>query len=183
MIGSAILVLLGVLALLFVLRATRGAAAVVTRPEDLPGYSVPVDVTAFLNLIDGEEQAFLARNLDHRRFRQLQRQRRRAARAYVRAAAQNAALLLRFAEAARSNPDSRLAESAAELATTALSVRLACLELMVKLSLPLPGGTLHARGLNLVSSYERASYKLDRVVRLQQPKIATRVCSAFIAYG
>jgi hypothetical protein len=181
MLGGAILVVVGVLVLFFMVRVTRGAAAAVTRPEDLPGHSIPVDITAFLNLIDAQEQAFLAQTLNRRCFRKLQRQRRRAARAYVRAAAHNAALLLRFAEAERDNPNPQVANSAAELAGTAISVRLACFMLIVKLSLPFPAAALHGRGVSLVSSYEHAYYTLDRVIRLQQPMIATRVCAAFIA--
>jgi hypothetical protein len=147
----------------------------------LPGHSIPVDLTAFLNLIDSQDQDFLARTLDRRRFRRLQRQRRRASLQYVRAAAHNAALLLRFAEAARLSPDAELAKSAAELASIAISVRLACLILMLKLLIPLPGTTLRIRAAGLASRYERASYTLGRVVRLQQPRLATRVCSGFLA--
>jgi hypothetical protein len=177
---SLITVAVALLVLVFVIRVARGAGAAVSRPEELPQHTIPVDLAAFQNLIDSQEEQFLESNLEPRRFRQVQRQRRRATLEYVYAAAHNAAVLLRFAQAARASADPEVAKSAAELATVAIHVRLVCLVLILKLHLPM---TVKAATVNFTTSYERASFALGRVVRLQQPTLASRVCSGFMISG
>jgi len=174
---SLIFVAIGILLLVFVVRVAKGNAQVVTQPEELPNHVIPLDLVAFGNLISADEQQMLARTLDRRRFHMVQRSRRRATLAYVTVAAHNAAVLLRFADALRSSADPKLANSAAELAAIAIRTRLICLLLMVKLRMPLG---LQVGTLNFVSCYERASFALRQVVALQQPRVASRVCSSFI---
>jgi hypothetical protein len=180
MTASLIVVSIALLILVFVIRVARGGGAAVSRPEELPQHTIPVDLAAFRNLIDSEDEQYLARNLDPRRFRQVQKQRRRATLEYIYAAAHNASVLLRFAQAARASADPEVAKSAAEFATVAISVRLVCLVLILKLHLPI---AVKVAMVNFTSRYERASFALSRVVRLQQPTLTTRVCSGIITAG
>ena len=109
MILTLILVFAALATILVLLRAARGQSVAIAGLEDLQGRTTAIDMAAFRNLVDPQEEKFLRDNLPPKEFSSIQRQRTRAAIVYVRCAAQNAAILLRLGEAARhhSNPQSR----------------------------------------------------------------------------
>jgi hypothetical protein len=82
-----------------------------------------VDLRAFRNLTDPEEEEYLRRSLPPADFRHIQRERLRATMDYIKGAASNAAVLMRVAEAARHSPDPATAQAAARLVDDAIRLR------------------------------------------------------------
>lgn len=99
-----------------VIRLSRGR-------ESKIGQIRSVDLRAFRNLMDPEEEEYLRRNLPAADFRRIQRQRLGAAVEYVKCAAFNAAALMRFAEAARHSPDPATVQAAVKLTDNAIRLR------------------------------------------------------------
>src|SRR5688500_8471474 len=98
---AVIFVVVALAVMLLLWRATRARSVDVSGLDDLEGKTQPVDLAAFRNLTDPEEEAFLRENLDAADLRRVQRARLRAALEYVRRANQNAAVLLKLGELAR----------------------------------------------------------------------------------
>lgn len=95
------------------------------RKAEVPSVSglVPIDVDAFRNLIDENEELYLRQRLPGSEFRRIHRQRMLAAVEYVRAAYANAGILVRIAEAARESADPQVAEAAGKLFENAVQLR------------------------------------------------------------
>src|SRR2546425_9222969 len=80
-----IIVILAAIALaLIVFRTAHGSATKIATVDDLEGCTEPIDLPAFLNLLDPAEEEFLRANLSPQVFRRIQRQRLLAAAEYVR---------------------------------------------------------------------------------------------------
>jgi hypothetical protein len=94
-----------------------------------------VDLRAFRNLMDPEEEEHLRRHLPPADFRRIQRERLRAAVEYVECAAFNAGILMHFAEAARRSPDPATARAAANLSEHAVRLRSYAFQAIPKLYL------------------------------------------------
>jgi len=103
-----------------------------------------VDVNAFRNLINENEDEYLRRNLPSAEFRKIQRERRLAAIEYVRCAARNAAILVRVAETARLDPDPAVAQAGARLLENAMRLRIYAFRMIPRLyyAALFPGATL-----------------------------------------
>lgn len=123
-------IILAVVALLFSLfllwqvlsRYSRPAAIQTNRAE-----LVPVDIEAFENLTDPEEERFLRSNLPPPEFRRVQRLRLRAAKVYIAALSQNAGLLAAIGQAASLNAEPEIAATGRELLHKAIRLKLFCL--------------------------------------------------------
>jgi|ERR1700678_300693 hypothetical protein len=87
-----------------------------------------LDIEAFRNLVDPEEEAFLRSTLPADQFRTIKRQRAWAAFAYVRTLSHIALEFSRFGHAVRSSPDPRLAELGRQVASGAVHLRLVAFE-------------------------------------------------------
>jgi len=87
-----------------------------------------LDLAAFRNLVDPEEEAFLQSRLPADQFRKIKRERTWAALAYVRDLSRIALEFSRFAHAAQSSSDPRLAELGRQIAHGAVSLRLLALQ-------------------------------------------------------
>jgi hypothetical protein len=172
---SAILVLVSICALLFLFRAVLRRNQAARRLDDPAGRVRPVDLEAFRNLVDRDEEAFLRRHLPPRRFRKVQRARLRAAAEYVCCVAGNAAILLRLGEAAGHSPDPRIAQAGRELVDNALRLRrysvLALAQLYV--GVLFPGSRITPAGI--ADQYQQLSAALTQMGRLQYPSRGARV--------
>jgi hypothetical protein len=178
MIVAFAFVLVSLLVLAGLFYAARGQNASVANLDDLVGRTRPVDIEAFRNLIDPDEEEFLRDNLLPTEFRVVQRERLRAAVDYVRAASHNAAILLRFGEAARRNEDSRIASAGQQLIDSALRLRLYALLSIPKLyvGIALPGARVSPA--SLVDSYQRLSSLAGQLVVMEHPARAARLSAA-----
>ncbi len=87
-----------------------------------------LDLEAFQNLVDPDEEAFLRSSLPADQFRTIKRERAWAALAYVRTLSHIALEFSRFGHAARHSPDPRLAELGRQIVSGAVSLRLRALE-------------------------------------------------------
>jgi hypothetical protein len=97
------------------------------------GQLTPVDLEAFENLIDPEEELYLRNNLPPGQFRGVQRTRARAARLYVAALSHNAAVLAAVGESARSHADPAVAATGEELAQRAVRLKVWCLLALLRM--------------------------------------------------
>ena len=116
-------VLVSVLGLVALLLLTKGYWF--ARKIDVPQTSdlVPIDVDAFRNLIDENEEVYLRERLPALEFRRIHRERMLAGIEYVKAAYANAGILVRIAEAARDSADPQIAEAAGKLFDNAVQLR------------------------------------------------------------
>lgn len=151
---SIIVVVFAVLALWFFVRAASlfvASRQVVDNPAE---HLKTVDVEAFRNLMDTEEEAYLRDHLQPGDFRRIQRERLQAAVEYITGAAQNAAVLVRLGEAARSDPDPATAAAAEKLIANAVQLRMYALQAIPKLyvAMVLPGRRVAP--IRVAESYE-----------------------------
>jgi hypothetical protein len=172
---SAILVLGSILVLLSLFRVVQRRNQAARSLDELAGHIRPVDLEAFRNLVDRDEEVFLRLHLPPRRFRKVQRERLRTAAEYVSCVAQNAAILLRLGEAAAHSPDPRIAQAGRELVDNALRLRryavLALAQLYV--GVLLPGSRITAAGI--ADQYQQLSGALTQMGRLQYPSRGARI--------
>lgn len=178
MITVLILGLFALAMMAVLLLAVRGQKVEVRNLQELEGCTRPVDLEAFRNLTDPQEEQYLRERLAPGEFRSIQRERLRAALEYVRRAAHNASVLLRVGEAARANADPEIAQAAGELVESALRLRLYAL---------LAEGLLHARILvpgarwspaRVAADYQGLRERVARLCRLQLPAEAGRISAA-----
>jgi hypothetical protein len=127
-----------------------------------------VDLRAFRNLMDPEEEEYLRRNLPPADFRRIQRERLRAAVEYIQCAASNAAVLMRIAEAARRNPDPATAEAAARLIDNAIRLRSYAFQAIPKLYLAMVFPGRRFSSARVAESYEQMTRQVV-LLGLQYP--------------
>ena len=178
MITVLILALFGLLMMVVLLLAVRGQSVAVHDLQELEGRTHPVDLEAFRNLTDPQEEKYLKEHLAPSDFRAIRRERSQAALGYVGRVAENAAILLRMGEAARRNADPEVAREAAEIVDSALRLRMYSLAAMVLLQarILLPGGSWSPAGV--ATGYQGLRDRVARLSRLQAPAQAGRISAA-----
>ena len=164
---TIILVIFAVVAIAVLLVAARGRGEQISDVEELQGKLRPVDVLAFRNLIDSKEEEFLQANLSPKLFRVIQRERIAAAIEYVNCVAQNASVLLRLGEAARSSPDPEIASAGRELVDSAVRIRIYAFSARMKLQLRFVLPDLRISPKAVSNSYENLNGLVSRLGRLQ----------------
>jgi hypothetical protein len=169
MIITLIIVLISFLALGFLIRLAKSRASASKVLENPTEHIRAVDLEAFRNLVDRDEEEFLRTNLPSEEFRRIQRERLRAAVEYVSCAAQNAGVLLRLADAGRRSPDPATAEAAEKLVQNALRLRLYALQAIPRLYLGmiLPGGRISS--VRIAENYEQMTRLVVLLGCLQYP--------------
>ena len=148
--------------------ATRNRADQTAGIEQAIAMIRSIDLEAFRNLVDPEEDAFLRRCLSPREFRDVQRERARAALAYVRSAGQAAVLFAKAGQAAQRSADPEVAESGMQIAESALRLRLSTLQAGARLytAAVLPSA-IDLPATSLIDQYQRTADTLLRLGRLQ----------------
>lgn len=166
---TIILVIVALLALLCLLWLARGRTLGADVLQNPTARIRSVDVEAFRNLVDPEEEEFLRTYLSPAAFRKIQRERLRAAVEYVSCAAQNAAILLRVADAGRRSPDPATAEAAEKLVDNAVRLRLYAFHVIPRLYLGmiLPGARISP--VRIAESYEQMTRLVVLLGCLQYP--------------
>lgn len=141
----------------------------------LAGTIRPIDVEAFRNLIDPDEDEYLRRRLPAGQFRTVRRERLRAMAAYVHVAAGNAAVLVRVGEAALASGDARVGEAAYQLVNDALLLRRNCILALGRIYLALAWPNSGFAAARVFERYERVSGAAMLLGRLQNPRAAVRL--------
>ena len=161
-------VLLAILAIALLIWLGRGQSSskVLESPAD---HIRPVDIAAFRNLMDPGEEEFLRTHLAPAEFRRVQRERLRAGVEYVSCAAQNAAILMRLADAGRHSADPATVEAAQKLVDNAIRLRLYALHAIPRLYLGmvLPGARISSA--RIAERYEQMSRLVVLLGCLQYP--------------
>jgi len=169
MIITTILVLVALLVLSCLLWLARAHASAAKALENPAEHIRAVDIEAFRNLVDPDEEEFLRTNLPPVEFRRIQRERLRAAVEYISCAAHNAAILVRLADAGRRSSDPATAEAAQKLVDNALRLRLYALHAIPRLYLGmiLPGSRISP--VRIAESYEQMTRLVVLLGCLQYP--------------
>jgi hypothetical protein len=166
---TIILVVIALLALLCLLWLAKGRTLSASVLDNPTAHIRAVDVEAFRNLVDPDEEEFLRSQLPPAAFRRIQRERLRAAVEYVSCAAQNAAILLRLADAGRRSTDPATAEAAEKLVDNAIRLRLYAFHAMARLyvGMILPGARIYP--VRVAESYEQMTRQVVLLGCLQYP--------------
>jgi len=165
---TLILVFFAFLALVLLLTLARGHAASLKVSENPAEHIRSVDVDAFRNLIDPDEEEFLRTSLQPAEFRKIQRERLRAAAEYVSSAATNAAILLRLAEAARRGSNPATAEAAGKLIDDAIRLRFFAFHALARLYLGMVLPGTRVSSVRIAESYEQMTRRVV-MLGLQYP--------------
>ena len=129
----------------------------------------PVDLDAFRNLIDPDEEAYLRANVPLAEFRHLERQRLRAAIDYLIGVFHNSALLLHAGQAAGRSPDQRVAEAGRNLVANAFQLRLFSLLAICKLFIRIAFPEAVIQPADIVDRYQEMKDRAAQLGRLQYP--------------
>lgn len=119
---------------------------------------IPVDLDAFENLIDPDEEQFLKFNLSPSEFRGVQRSRIRAARMYIVALSENAGVLVGIGQSARLHPNPQIAATGLEVTQRALRLKVWCLLAMFRLSAALALPTILSPSSRIANQYLLVTY-------------------------
>src|ERR1700674_4160960 len=166
---TIIVVVVALAALLLLVTLAMGQASSSKLLENPTEHIRAVDVEAFRNLVDPDEEEFLRTNLPPAEFRRLQRERLRAAVEYVSCAAHNAAILLRLADAGRRSSDPPTAEAAQKLVDNALRLRLYALHAIPRLYLGMILRGSRISPVRIAESYEQMTRLVVLLGCLQYP--------------
>ena len=175
MIITVFLVLVVAAALWLLARAARGQSTAVASLVDLQGRTTAIDIGAFRNLISPQEENYLRHNLPAGEFRRIQKERMRAAVAYIQNALHNAAILLRLGEAAQRSSDPQLAVAGRQLVDNAIRLRLYAFFALLKLYLNIAFPGLRLSPLAVADRYERLTEAVAHFTRLREPGLVTRI--------
>lgn len=138
----------------------------------------PIDVDAFRNLMNPSEDDYLRRRLPAPQFRQVRRSRLIAMAAYVQAAGENAAVLVRAGQAALATGDPRVAEAAQQLVNQALLLRRNATLARVRIYMALAWPPSEFAAVRVINRYEQVSGSAMLLGRLQNPASAVRLSSS-----
>ena len=120
------------------------------REAALASQLTPIDLDAFENLLDREEEQFLRENLSSREFRSVQRSRIRVARMYVGALSRNAGVLVAMGQSARLHSNPEVAASGQKIFQQAIRLKVWCMvsELRLDAALAFPAILSPAGGIS-----------------------------------
>lgn len=138
----------------------------------------PIDVEAFRNLCDPGEEEYLRRRLTESEYRQVRRVRLRALAAYVRAAGQNAGVLVYQGQSAMASPDQATAAAASELVGEALLLRRNATFALVKIYVALAWTPASFAAAPFVKHYEQLNGSAMLLGRLQNPASPVRILAS-----
>jgi hypothetical protein len=122
------------------------------------GQLTPVDLEAFENLTDPEEEQYLRKNLSSAEFRRVQRTRLRAAKMYVAALSQNAVVLIAVGQSARSNADPAIKATGEEILHRAIHLRIWCFLSRVRMDAAFVFPTYFSPSSRLANQYMLVTY-------------------------
>ena len=136
---------------------------------ELAGGLQPIDINAFRNLIDEREEQFLRDNLTPTQFRRIHRERMRAAIEYIRAAAQNAGILVQLAQAARQSADPAVVAAADNLFENAMRLRLYAVQTVPRLYGSILFPAFSPTGARLADDYDTMRRQMTVLSCMQSP--------------
>jgi hypothetical protein len=169
MMATLFLVVIACLTLFFFLIAIRGYGVLPFESSKVAERLRDVDLEAFRNLVDPDEEQYLREHLPPREYRIIQRRRMRAALDYIVGVSHNAAILLQVGQAARVSSDHRVAEAGRQLVDDAVRLRLYSIVAGAKLCTRMVFAGSGRETLGIVESYQTISHRAALLGRLQDP--------------
>ena len=127
----------------------------------------PIDMKAFRAITDRSDEIFLRRRLPRSEFSRLKRKRIHVTALYVKRMANNAAIVMRMGELARTSSNPDVAHLAAQISDTASQIRLQCIVAFAKLSIEFAVPSLQLNPATLETSYQALRENIARLGRLQ----------------
>ena len=170
---ALVLVIAAVLALAIILTVAVSRSRLATAGS--PGAIRPIDIEAFRNLVNPAEDEYLRRRLPPGQFRRVRRARLRAMAAYVRAAASNAAVLVRMGQAALASSDPQVAATAHQMVDHALLLRRNATVALARIYLALAWPYSGFAAVRVIDRYEQMSGAAMLLGRLQNPSVPVRL--------
>lgn len=172
---AIVLVLFAAITLILILRITVARSLQLSAPDSLSHKIEPIDIEAFRNLVDAAESEYLYHRLPAVEFRRVQRERLRAAAAYIRVAGRNASVLVSIGQAALATADPKITEAAHQLIDRGLLLRrnATAALLRVYVAMAWPQATLAA--VPVLNGYEHLSSSAMLLGRLQNPAVPVRI--------
>ena len=172
---ALVLIIAAAFALVLILGVT-----VSTRLQLSPGSALlrkiePIDIEAFRNLVDPAENEYLRRRLSAAEFRKVQRERLRAAAAYIRVAGRNSAVLVALGQAALSAADGATVEAARQLVDNALLLRRNATVALLRINIALAWPHSALAAAPVLQGYEQLSGRAMLLGRLQNPAVPVRI--------
>ncbi len=119
---------------------------------------IAVDLDAFQNLTDPEEEQFLRARLPAAEFRGVQRSRIRAAKVYVSVLSENANVLVAVGQSVRDHADPEVVASGAEVVQRAMRLKVWCLLAEMRLTAALAFPTVLSPTNTIASHYLTVTY-------------------------
>jgi hypothetical protein len=172
---AIILVVAAVFALFVILRVAVSPRLQISRSRGLAGQIQPLDVEAFRNLTDPNEDEYLRRYLPSAELRSVRRMRLRAVASYIQVAARNAAVLIQVAQSALNSSDQETAAAAQELVADAILLRrnatFALFRIYVALAFPTAGFV----AAPILEGYRQLNGSAMLLGRLQNPAVPVRI--------
>lgn len=172
----AILLVVFAMITLFVILRVSVSRSLRLRDANSPRIE-PIDVEAFRNLVNPTENEYLHRWLPAAEFRQVQRERLRAAAAYIRVAGRNATVLIAIGQAALAANDEKTAEAARQLVDSALLLRRNTTFALMKINFALAWPSVGLSATPVLVGYERLNRSAMLLGRLQNPSVPVRISS------
>jgi hypothetical protein len=164
-----------VLALLVILGLTVSRSLQVSSGSALTRKIEPLDIEAFRNLVSPAENEYLRRRLQPAEFRRVQRERLRAAAAYIRVAGNNAAVLVALGQAALAANDAATIEAAHQLIDNALLLRRNATVALLRIYVGLLWPQQAPAAAPVLHGYEQLSGRAMLLGRLQNPAVPVRI--------
>ena len=174
---AIVIVIAAFLSLLLLLRIAVSRSLQVSASAKLSEQIQPIDIEAFLNLVNPTEDDYLRRRLPASHFRQVRRARLRATSAYVRTVARNAAVLVRIGESALSAGDPRINDAARVLVNDALILRRNATFVLIRIQVALAWPNSGLAAAPIIDGYGRLSNSAMLLGRLQNPATPVRLAS------
>jgi hypothetical protein len=171
---AIILVVAAALGLIFIVRITLSQRLQIA-PSSLAAQIQPIDIEAFRNLVDPAEDEYLRRRLPSGQFRRVQRERLRAAAAYIQIAGRNAAVLVHLGQSALTSPDRNTAVAAQHLVESALLLRRNCAFALIRIYIALAWPNGGATAALILHGYEKLNGSAMLLGRLQNPAAPVRI--------
>jgi hypothetical protein len=172
---AIVLVVLAVLALVIILGVTVSRSLQVSARSSVGPKIEPLDIEAFRNLVDPREDEYLRRRLQPSEFRRVQRERLRAAAAYIRIAGHNAGVLVTIGQAALASSDAATVDAAHQLVDNALLLRRNATLAMLRIYIALVWPQASLAAAPLLHGYEQMSGRAMLLGRLQNPAVPVRI--------
>jgi len=172
---AIVLVVAAVFALVLILGITVSRNLQVSGGASLSRKIEPLDIEAFRNLVNPLENEYLRRRLQPSEYRTVQRERLRAAAAYIQVAGRNAAVLVTIGQAALKANDSATVEAARELVENALLLRRNATVSLLRIYVALLWPQSAPAAAPVLHGYEQLNGRAMLLGRLQNPAVPVRI--------